>query len=269
MPRRSAFQAAAAAFTFLLIAAVATLLPCIASAQDTAQSTPPPRSMPLTGALTPAQVQAIEQIVHDYLLRNPQVILDAVEHLEQQRHDEAQAAAKTAIADRRDELLHDPDSPVAGNPNGNVTIVEFFDYRCPYCKQVEPSLAQLRKDDRQLRFVYKEFPILGPDSVVASHAALAAHKQNKYQALHDALLAARGRLDETTILKMAADAGLDAKRLKADMDSPEIDRIISRNMALARALGINGTPGFIIGDQLVPGAIDLPTLQKLVAEARK
>ena len=234
-----------------------------------AQSSGPPQSTPLNGTMSPEQVQAVERIVHDYLLRNPQVILDAVEQLEQKRNDEAQAAAKSAMATHRDELLHDPDAPVAGNPTGDVTIVEFFDYRCPYCKQVEPSLAQLRKEDSKLRFVYKEFPILGPDSVIASHAALAARKQNKYQALHDALLAAHGQLDETTVLKIAADAGLDAKRLKTDMDSPEIGKIISRNMELAHVLNINGTPGFLIGDQLVPGAVDLDTLKKLVAEARE
>ncbi|HTY66914.1 MAG TPA: DsbA family protein [Alphaproteobacteria bacterium] len=227
------------------------------------------QSMPATGAMSPEQVQAVEKIVHDYLLRNPQVILDAVEQLEQKRNDEAQAAAKTAMAEHRDELLHDPTSPVAGNPNGDVTIVEFFDYRCPYCKQVEPSLAQLRKDDQKLRFVYKEFPILGPDSVIASHAALAARKQDKYQPFHDALMAARGHLDEATIFAIAADTGLDVQRLKADMKSPDIEAVISRNMALAHVLNINGTPGFIVGDQLVPGAVELADLKKLVAEARK
>ena len=265
MSIRTLFHAAAAA-TFIAIAAGA--LP--AFAQDGAHGTSAPsNSAPTTGSLTPEQIKAIEQIVHDYLLHNPQVILDAVEKLEQQRHDEAQKAAKSVIAERRDELLHDPDSPVGGNPNGNVTVVEFFDYRCPYCKQVEPSLAQLRRDDHQLRFVYKEFPILGPDSVVASHAALAARKQNKYQQLHDALIGARGRLDEATVLKIAGEAGLDVQRLKKDMHSPDIDRIIARNMALARALGINGTPGFIVGDQLVPGAVDKETLENLIAEARK
>lgn len=261
MFKTSLIRTAAAVIALTFLAAI----PVRASAQSSER----PQSMPATGTMSPEQVQAIERIVHDYLLRNPQVIMDAVEQLEQKRNDEAQAAAKSAMADHRDELLHDPDSPVAGNPNGDVTIVEFFDYRCPYCKQVEPSLAELRKEDRKLRFVYKEFPILGPDSVIASHAALAARKQNKYQALHDALLAAHGRLDEPTVLQIAADSGLDAKRLKADMGSPEIETIISRNMELAHVLNINGTPGFLIGDQLVPGAVDLNTLKKLVAEARK
>jgi len=267
---RSLLPSAAAALALML----AVAWPWGSWAQDPGPQKPeagasPKQSMPVNGTMSPEQVEAIERIVHDYLLRNPQVILDAVEQLEKKHDDEAQAAAKTALTEHRDEVLHDPTSPVAGNPSGDVTIVEFFDYRCPYCKQVEPSLAQLRKEDHQLRFVYKEFPILGPDSVIASHAALAARKQNKYQPLHDALMAARGHLDEATILKIAADAGLDVQRLKADMKSPDIDEIISRNMDLAHVLNITGTPGFLVGDQLVPGAVDLDDLKKLVAEARK
>lgn len=232
-----------------------------------------PAATPAAEALSLDQAHAVEQIVHDYLLRNPQVILDAVRDLQQKRHDEAQAAARSAIAQHRHALLNDPDSPVAGNPQGEVTVVEFFDYRCPYCKQVEASLAQLRKDDRQVRFVYKEFPILGPDSVTAARAALAARKQNKYQQMHDALIRAHGRLTQDTILDLAASAGLDVARLKSDMDSPEVESIITHNMALARALSIHVTPAFIVGDQPISGAVDLPTLQKLVqtavAETRK
>ncbi len=229
----------------------------------------PPHSIPLTGALTPEQRRAIEQVIREYLMRNPEVILDAVESLEQKRSDEARQAAKSVLADRRDEVLNDPESPVAGNPQGDVTIVEFFDYRCPYCKQVEPTLTQLRHDDAKLRLVYKELPILGPDSVVAAHAALAARKQGKYDQLHEVLMRSRGTLDEATVLKLAGDAGLDTARLKADMKSPDIEKIIARNVQLAHALGITGTPGFVVGNQLVPGAVDLETLRTLVAEARK
>lgn len=247
-------------------AIMAAILPFAAAAQAPSE---PPHSIPLTGALTPEQVQAIERVVRDYLMRNPEVILDAVESLEQKRNDEASRAAKSTLAERRDEVLNDPDSPVAGNPEGDVTIVEFFDYRCPYCKQVEPSLTQIRKDDPKLRIVYKELPILGPDSVVAAHAALAARKQNKYDQLHEVLMRARGALDEATVLKLAGEAGLDTARLKADMKSPDIDKIIARNIELAHALSITGTPGFVVGNQLVPGAVDLQTLKTLVAEARK
>jgi protein-disulfide isomerase len=247
-------------------ALIALLFPLGAAAQGTSE---PPRSMPMTGVLTPEQTQAIEKVIRNYLMRNPQVILDAVESLEQKRNDEARAAAKSTLAEKRNEVLNDPDSPVAGNPQGDVAIVEFFDYRCPYCKQMEPSLAQMLKDDPKLRIVYKELPILGPDSVVAAHAALAAHKQGKYEPFHNALMRTRGTLDEATVMKIAAEAGLDITRLKADMRDPAIDQIIAKNLQLARALTITGTPGFVIGNQLVPGAVDLPTLKTLVAEARK
>lgn len=250
---------------------ITLLLAIAALASASAQTAPgePPHSTPPSPALSAEQTQAIERLIHDYLMHHPEVILDAVESLEQKRQDEAQQAAKSAITERRDDLLNDSDSPVAGNPQGDVTIVEFFDYRCPYCKQVEPALTQLLKDDGKLRFVYKEFPILGPDSVVASHAALAARKQNKYHELHAALMRARGTLDEATVMKIATEAGLDATRLKADMSSPEVERTIARNIELAHALNITGTPGFVVGRQLVPGAVDLPTLKSLVADARK
>jgi protein-disulfide isomerase len=251
------------------LATAAALFTVLAVSPVAAQTSSPAPTLPLTGTFTPEQTQAIQRVIHDYLMQHPEVILDAVESMEQKRHDEAQAAAKSTIAQRQDELLHDPGSPVAGNPKGDVTIVEFFDYRCPYCKQMEPSLAQLLKEDGKLRYVYKEFPILGPDSVVATRAALAARKQNKYQELHDALMRARGTLDEATVLKIAADTGLDTRRLKADMGSSDVEAVIDRNKDLARALGVSGTPGFIVGTQLVPGAVDLPTLKKLVAEARK
>lgn len=221
-----------------------------------------------TPNLPPDQVRSIERIVREYLLRNPEVILDAMENLEKKREAEARLGAKAAIASRRDEILNDPDSPVGGNATGDVTIVEFFDYRCPYCKQVVAPLAQLLKDDAKLRFVYKELPILGPDSVVAARAALAARKQNKYHDMHRALMATRA-LDEASILKIAGEQGLDVARLKSDMASAEIQRMLDRNLQLARALNINGTPAFVVGDIVVPGAVDLPTLKSLVTEARK
>jgi protein-disulfide isomerase len=220
-------------------------------------------------SMTPEQTQAIERIIRDYLLKNPELILEAVEGLEQKRRGEAERTAKDAIVQFRDEILNDPGSVVSGNPQGDVTVVEFFDYRCPYCKQVVPSLAQLLKDDGKIRFVYKELPILGPDSIVASRAAIAARKQNKYIEMHNALMRARGTLDEASVLKIATETGLNAGRLKSDMSAPEVDMIIERNRTLARALNLNGTPAFIIGDTAVPGAVDLPTLKSLVADARK
>jgi protein-disulfide isomerase len=217
--------------------------------------------------LSPEQTREVEKVIREYVLKNPELLLEAIENLEKRRGDEAQVAAKAAIGERRSELLNDPSAPVAGNPSGDVTVVEFFDYRCPYCKQVVPTVAQLLKEDPKLKLVYKELPILGPDSIVASRAALAAHKQGKYHEMHAALMRTR-TYDEGSILKIAGDLKLDTARLKTDMQSSETSEIIERNRRLARELNINGTPAFIVGEAIVPGAIDLRALKSLVAEAR-
>jgi len=242
---------------FLPIAAAALLTLGLAG-PGSAQTSPPPAT---------TDVPAIERIIREYLLKNPEVILEAIETLEKRRNENAQDAAKAAIAERRNEIFNDPDAPVAGNPRGDIAIVEFFDYRCPYCKQVVGPLAQLLKEDGKLRLVHKELPILGPDSLLASRAALAARKQDKYHQMHAALMRLR-TLDEASILRAATEQGLDANRLKNDMQSPEVEQSLERNRALARALNITGTPAFIIGDALVPGAIDLKTMKSLVADAR-
>jgi protein-disulfide isomerase len=211
----------------------------------------------------------VEEIVREYLLNNPEIIVEAIEKLEARQRQAQQADQRSAIAAHREQLQRDADAPVAGNPNGDVTMVEFFDYRCPYCKQVAPTVAQLLKEDGKLRFVFKELPILGPDSVVAARAALAANAQGKYMAMHSALLRYRGTYDEATVMRIATEAGLDTARLRADMAKPEIEAMIDRNRGLARALSVTGTPAFIVGDKVVPGAANLETLRTLIAEARK
>jgi protein-disulfide isomerase len=218
--------------------------------------------------LTPQQKEAVQQIIHDYLLNNPDVLIDALKAAQQHSEEQAAALTRQAIVEERDALLADPDSPVGGNPKGDVTIVEFFDYRCPYCKEVEPSLEALLKEDPKLRIVYKEFPILGPASVIASHVALAAEEQGKYAAFHRAMMATKGKVDEAVILRVAASVGLDVDKVKADMSGEKIDDIIQRNYELAKVLDIRGTPAFIVGDTLAPGAADIATLRKLVADAR-
>lgn len=229
----------------------------------------------LCAATLPAAAQQamtreqIEEIVREYLVNNPEVIVQALEALEARHKAAQQADQREALAAHQDQLLRDPDAPVMGNPSGDVTMVEFFDYRCPYCKQVVPALTQLLKDDRDLRLVLKELPILGPDSLLASRAALAAQAQGKYAVMHTALLAHRGSFDDAVIARIAAAAGLDVARLKADMEQPEIAAMIDRNRALAGALSLTGTPAFIIGDTIVPGAADLDTLKTLVAQARQ
>lgn len=219
--------------------------------------------------IPPEQRQAIEGIIHDYLIHNPDVLIEAIRGAEDKLNREADAKATTVLSDRRSEIFDDPATPVGGNPQGDVTIVEFFDYRCPYCKQVLPSLQTLLKEDHNLRFVYKELPVLGPPSVTAAHAALAAQRQGKYEAFHNAMMATKGQITDDTVYKVAGSVGLDVDRLKQDMSAPEIGRSLKTNLALADALNIRGTPGFIVGEHIVPGAIDLDALRKMVAEARK
>ena len=177
---------------------------------------------------------------------------------------------RTSLASHPEALFSDLESPVAGNPDGDVTLVEFFDYHCAYCKRMRGPVMTVLEEDPGLRVVFKEFPILGPDSVVAARAALTSRNQNpdKYVEFHTALMSTRGRLTQPRILAIARDVGFDAERLETDMDSPEVTATIRRNLALARALGITGTPSLVIGTQLVPGAVSLRTLRQLIAQAR-
>jgi protein-disulfide isomerase len=219
--------------------------------------------------VTPEQRKAIEAIIHDYLMRNPDVLVDALREAEAKANSEADVKAAQVLRDRRHEVFDDPATPVGGNPQGDVTVVEFFDYRCPYCKQVHPAIQKLLDQDRKLRFVYKEFPVLGEQSDMAARAALAARLQGKYEPLHNAMMAAKGQITEEVVYRLAGSVGLDVDRLKRDMTDPEIDRALSANRSLAKALDLRGTPGFVIGDHIIPGAIDLDALKNMVADARK
>src|SRR6516162_10414290 len=219
--------------------------------------------------LAPEQRREIESIIHDYLLQHPDVLIEAIRAAEEKVKTEAGEKAQQALIARRSEIFDEPGTPVGGNPKGDVTLVEFFDYRCPYCKQVQPRLKELLAGDHQLRIAYKEFPILGAVSVAAARAALAAHRQSKYETFHDAMMAAKGEITEDTVYRVAGSVGLDVDRLKRDMSSPEIEAALKANRALAETLDISGTPGFVIGDQIVPGAIELSSLKDLVAGARR
>ena len=218
---------------------------------------------------TPEQRRAIEAIIRDYLTKNPELMLDVLQAAEDKIKNESRDKASAALAARRHEIFDDPDSPIAGNPKGDATLVEFFDYRCPYCKQVVPAIEALIAEDRQLKFVYKEFPVLGPESVTAARAALAARRQGKYDAMHRALMSVKGQINEAAVFKLAGSVGLDVERLKRDMAASDIDRMLKANENLAKALDIRGTPGFVIGDQIVPGAISLDALRPLIEVARR
>jgi protein-disulfide isomerase len=170
------------------------------------------------------------------------------------------------ISSHSHELFRDADSPVGGNPEGNVTLVEFYDYNCPYCRQMSGVIAEAEAADPQLRLVYKEWPVL--HSVFEARAALAAERQGRFVALHRALFKLRGQVDVEKTLATAASLGLDVDRLKSDLQDPAIFAMIKRNFALASALKIDGTPGFVIGDQILMGPIELGQLQTIVRDTR-
>ena len=210
---------------------------------------------------TPAQTNAIRNMIRSYILENPEIIEEAVGVLQDRR-------ISQAIDQNWDDITNPTDSFIAGNPKGDVTVVEFFDYRCPYCKQVQESVVKLREEDPKIRVIYREFPILSEESNVAAHAAIAAKKQGKYLEFHDALMAARGNFSDDMIMTIAKKVGLDTDKLKTDMKSPEIDGIITRTRQLAESIGVTGTPGFIFGRKLVPGALDYDEMLSLIAQAR-
>jgi protein-disulfide isomerase len=217
---------------------------------------------------TPAQRAEIVGIVRDALKQDPSILRDAVAALQADEGERTQAATRAAIAHHQ-ALLITPNDPVAGDPHGDVTIVEFFDTRCPYCRRLEPVMESFLAKDHKVRLVYKDLPILGPASVLGSKALLAAQKQDAYGKMRDAVM----RLPSDTTLPQIESAarglGLDWGRMSQDMQDPIVQARIDANIKLAHDLGIQGTPALIIGNDVVPGAVDLPDLQKAVADARR
>lgn len=207
--------------------------------------------------------------VREYLMANPEVLVDAMQELERRQDSQREALAQRGVGENQAALYRDPDSPVGGNPNGDVVVVEFNDYQCPYCKRAYQTLKSVVGADGRIKIVYKDIPILGEASKVAALAALAAARQDKHGAMHSAMMEYSGKLDPDKIFELATAAGLDRARLEKDMADPKLKEIIDRNMMLASALGVRGTPAFVIGKQFVPGAIDADTLRQLIADARK
>lgn len=214
---------------------------------------------------------AMERTVRGVLLNNPEIILEAVAVL--RLRDEAEQAERrlASLAEFGDALRHDPATPFGGNPDGDVTVVEFYDYKCQFCRQFHPQLAAMLAADPGVRFVFREFPILGPESTVAARASLAAALQapDLFLAYHDALMETHGFIDEATVLQVAAEVGLDPGLLAIGMNDPRIDQSLEVNFEFAAALGIDGTPGFVIGDVVVPGFIEAAEILRLVQLARE
>lgn len=225
-----------------------------------------------TAANETKNIPAVSQDLTDaaierYIRTHPEVIMQSLQAMETTRQAELQERQKSALATKQQELLHDPASPVSGNLRGEITLVEFYDYRCGYCKKAAQAVTDLQKDDPRVRVVYKDFPILGEPSELAAKAALASQAQGKHQAFHEALFASHADMTKEEILKIAVGVGLDAKRLEADMANPQWQAVIEKNRALAQDLGISGTPGFIVGNELVSGMLDLNGLRELILRA--
>jgi len=218
---------------------------------------------------TDAQKQEIGGIVREYLLANPEILLDVSRELEARQKLAETEQREGAMQANADAIFRSPHDYVAGNPDGDVTLVEFFDYNCGWCKKGLPEVVNLIEQDKNLRVVLKEFPIFGGDSDYAAKAAIASKKQGKYWELHTALLGHEGKVTAAAVDEIAAAQGLDVAKLKADMELPEVAEAIQANHALAQSLAINGTPAFIIDTQVTPGYLPAGDLLAAIEEVRQ
>ncbi|QRM34658.1 DsbA family protein [Microvirga sp. VF16] len=218
------------------------------------------------------QRQAIEAIIREYLLKNPEVLQEAIGELERRQQEAQKNAQTTALRAEREKLINSPNDYVVGNPSGDVTLVEFFDYNCPYCRKAKGDVDALIRSDPKLRVVLKEFPILGPDSVEASRVVVAAKQQlspDKYLAFHDKLMETRGRANGERALAVAKEFGLDLARLQKDMQSAAVTAVLQENTGLGDKLGITGTPAFILNEDIIAGAVGLEPLRQAIANTRQ
>jgi len=245
-----------------LIAAAAL---CASAASGFAQ-----QSMPAQGhALTPAQRAEVIGLIKQELVQDPSILRDAIAALQADDQASQASAQSKAIAGSNKALFHDAADPSMGNPKASVSLVEFYDTRCPYCRAMRPEFAELIRRDPDVRVIFKDIPILGPNSVIEARALLAAQRQGHYLALQTALMSGSAETPtETYLSTLATKLGMDPVRFIRDMKDPDIASRLAANNALAQALGVTGTPAIVVGGQLVPGAVSLEDLQKLVAGAK-
>ena len=206
----------------------------------------------------------VEVIIEEYLIENPDIVIRALEAWEQQREERKAEQARLVIESRTDEIYNDPETPSEGDPDGDIVVVEFFDYQCGYCRLSAPDLFAVRYGIPGIKLIYKEFPILGEDSTRAAKAALAARKQGLYEPFHKALMIDTDDFSQAGLMAAAEAVGLDSERLAHDMNDPEIDAYLERTHELATAIGINGTPAFIINGDLYPGALRLAQFEQII-----
>lgn len=224
--------------------------------------------LPLGAAAQTLTEDDIKRLALEAILENPQIIMDAVAILEERRNQAQAIANEQVLQNQRDLLENDPNAPIMGNADGDAVVVEFFDYNCGFCKRVSPDVKALLAADPGLRVVYREWPILGEGSVFAARAALASRAQGKYEEMHWALMEMRGRAEEASVLSAARSLGLDIDQLVADMNSAAVEEHLETTRGMAQGLGFTGTPAFVIGDALVPGAVPLSDLEAYVAQLR-
>ena len=238
--------------------------------QDTvrAEATPPTAGGTV---FTDEQKKALGDIIKDYLVKNPEVMFEVQSALEEKTQKEQEARLKAFMAENAKSIYRSPNSSVAGNPDGDITVVEFFDFNCGYCKHGLAEVQKLIAGDKNVRVVFKELPILSKGSEEAARAALAAKKQGKYWEFHQAMLSSKGQANEASALKAAEGLGLDMNKFKADMAGDEVKNELTEDMKLAKNMGVNGTPHFLVGDKSIPGAPeDLHSqLEALVTDFRK
>ncbi len=220
---------------------------------------------------TEEQTRSIEQVVKSYLIEHPEILIEVQGALEAKMAKEEAEKTKAMVAANAKELYRKPDDSVAGNPNGDITVVEFFDYNCGYCKRGFGGVAKLLETDKNVRFVFKELPIIREESEAPARIALAAKRQGRYWDMHQALIKLKGTVNETEALKQAEKLGLDMAKLKADMASAEVKAELEQTKALAQKMGINGTPHFLVGDRAIGGAPEnlAEVLEGHISELRK
>jgi len=234
---------------------------CLPAGPALAQSTPP-------GPFSAEQRAAIEAIVRDLLVRDPTLLRDAISALQARQDQDTAREQSQMLATYRRALEADPADPVLGNPQGDVTLVEFSDYRCPVCTRAQPILAEVLARDPRLRLVVKEVPVIRPDSVFGARAALAAQRQGRYEAMRVALFRHQGPLSDEAVLRIAREAGLDVARFRRDYADPAVEARVADNLTLARAIGLSATPTFVLGERMIPGLLAPEDLLAMVAELR-
>lgn len=219
----------------------------------------------IRNAILGSEETAGDERIREYIVANPDVIIESLQIYDYEQRLERD---RVAVSMNRAAVYENAASPVGGNPDGDVTLVEFFDYRCGFCKSAFPDLLRLIEEDGNIRLVYKEYPILGPDSLIASRAALASVRQSRYVDFHNALMAHQGDFSHESIMAIAIQVGLDADQLTLDMESPEIAQLIQDNLALAQNLNVGGTPTFVVNDEVIMGAVGIDVLRESIARAR-